>query len=899
MARVWPGAVVSDNALEVHISSLRKALGENRGLLRTAYGRGYRLLGPWTLPGAERPRPAVPASLDQAGTRITLTNLPFASGLIGRDTAASTVVSLLEEQRFVTLVGTGGIGKSRLAFEVGRRMLPMFDDGVWLVELGSLSDPSRAPAAVAVALGIEIAGSASPIDLVVQALRPKRLLLVLDTCEHLVEAAAQLGEAVLGAGGGVRVLATSREALRAEGEHLYRVPPLSFPAEDTPAKQMASLSSVQLFFERATAAEPNFPTDEASLAICGRFCRQLDGIPLAIELAAARAATLGMEGLAATLDNRLSLLGHGRRTAVSRHQTLGATLDWSFGLLTEAEQAVLRRLSIFAASFDIDAAACVAPGDDIDAGDVVECVAELLMKSLIVSEADGAARRYRLLDTTRAYALEKLGTGEERQKGAHRHAEYCRDLLEQAEAEWGLRPGPQWLATYGPRIDDVRAALDWAFSPGGDVMIGAELAVLSAPLWFQLSLARAGTARFEQALALIERTPSGAESPRARMYLNAALGWLGAFQTEAVARREKAWTTTVELARTLGDISYEVLGLGSLCQSYLNSGEFRRMSPLVQEFRAAAIRADDPLDLAHAERVVAHLTYLSGRHEEARVIYERLLGQPECRVGAPRVARYQFDHRASVRIAYARILWVQGFAERALIEVEENVRETAAVVYLPSFWSVLCDAALTIAFLSGDFAAMDHYAAMLQPHMGDDRMAIRRGFVEWLEGVAKIKRGDVGAGLPLLRTGLAHRRMPGRRAQLVFVLGQSAEALAWAGLPGEAMSTVEEGLELQERAGPIWQLPELLRIQGEISLMQGQAGAMAEKCFEEAVALAHEHGALAWELRAASSLARLHQRQGRSALARDVLAPVYERFTEGFATADLQQAKALLETLRS
>ena len=898
MARVWPGAVVSDNALEVHISSLRKALGENRGLLRTAYGRGYRFLGPWTLPGAERPRPAVPVTLDQSGSRAALTNLPFASGLIGRDSDASSVVSLLEEKRFVTLVGTGGIGKTRLAFEVGRRMLPMFDDGVWLVELGSLSDPSRAPAAVAVALGIEIAGSASPIAPVVQALRPKQLLLILDTCEHLVEAAARLGEAVLGAGARVRVLATSRETLRAEGEHLYRVPPLSVPTEDTPAEQMADHSSVQLFLARATAAEPNFPTDETSMAICGQFCRRLDGIPLAIELAAARAATLGMEGLAARLDNRLRLLGHGRRTAVSRHQTLGATLDWSFGLLTEAEQAVLRRLSIFAGGFDIDAAVCVAPGDDIDAGEVADHVAQLVTKSLVVSEADGAARRYRLLDTTRAYAREKLGLGEERQNVARRHAEYCRDLLEQAEAEWGLRPGPQWLATYGPRIDDVKAALDWTFSPGGDVVIGAELAALSAPLWFQLSLAQAGTARFERALALIEGADTRVESRRARMYLNAALGWLGAFQTDAVARREKALTITVDLARSLGDISYEVFGLGALCTSHLANGEFKRMSPLVQEFRTAAIKADDPLDLAHAERNIAHLTYLSGRHHKARAIYERLLGQPECRVGAPRVARYQYDHRAAVRIAYARILWVQGFAEKAFVEAEENVRETAAVDYLPSFWGVLIGAALTIAFLSGDLAAVDRYSAMLRPHMVDDRWALRRGFVEWLDGVIAIKRGDAETGLPLLRAGLMHCHMPGKRAHLVFMLGQTAEALAWAGLPGEAMSTVEEGLELQERAGPTWHRPELLRIQGEISLMQGRAGPIAQTCFEGALALAHEHGALAWELRAASSLARLYQSQGRSALAWDVLAPVYERFTEGFETVDLRQAKALLETLR-
>jgi predicted ATPase/DNA-binding winged helix-turn-helix (wHTH) protein len=427
LAQVWPGVFVGDNTLDVHISSLRKALGENRGLLKTAYGRGYRVLGPWTLKGTEERRVTQPRS--QAVDRTPLTNLPLVSGLIGRDAAVSAVVALLADNRFVTLVGTGGIGKTRLAFEVGRRLLPAFDDGIWLVELGSLSDPSLVPGAVASVLGIDIAGSGSPIGLIAQALRSKRLLLVLDTCEHLVEAAARLGEAVLRAGAGIRVLATSREALRTEGEHLYPVPPLSIPADGTPAEQMAEHSAVQLFLARATAAEPDFPTDDNSLAISGLFCRRLDGIPLAIELAAARAVTLGMDVLAARLDDRLKLLGGGRRTALSRHQTLGATLDWSYELLTAMEQAVLRRLSILAGSFDIDAATCVAPDDDLDAGAVVEHVAELVTKSLLVSEAAGASRRYRLLDTTRAYALEKLGTGEERQNAARRHARYCRDLL--------------------------------------------------------------------------------------------------------------------------------------------------------------------------------------------------------------------------------------------------------------------------------------------------------------------------------------------------------------------------------------------------------------------------------------------------------------------------------------
>jgi predicted ATPase/DNA-binding winged helix-turn-helix (wHTH) protein len=899
LASVWPGRFVGDNTLEVHISSLRRALGEHRGLLKTAYGRGYRLLGAWDLQGSGHSPQRQDTSIHPmpgAGR----TNLPVLSSLIGRDEAATDVVSLLRNRRFLTLVGTGGIGKTRLAIEVGRRVLPDFEDGVWLIELGPLSEPSLVPGAVAAALGLDIAGSASPFDLITRALRTRRLLLILDTCEHLVDSAAQLAESILRTSGGIRILATSREPLRAQGEHLYSVQPLSVPAEDIPSGQIANHSSVQLFLARATAAEPDFPTDESSLATCGVFCRQLDGIPLAIELAAARAATLGMEVLVGRLEDRLRILGRGLRTALPRHQTLRAALDWSFELLNEGEQAVLRRLSIFAGSFDIDAATCVAPSAHTDAGEVVGHVAELVTKSLLVSESEGSARRFRLLDTTRAYAAEKLGTGPERQAAAHRHARYFRDLLEQAEAEWGLRPALQWLATYARCIDDVRTALDWAFSPGGDAAIGAELAVLSAPLWFQLSLAKAGTARFESALASIEASPLADDllDRRARMQLNTALGWLGMFQSEAVARRGKAWATTLELARSLGDVPYEVLGLWSLCYSHLADGEFAKMWPLAHAFRDAALKSSDPLDLARADRTIAYLEYLAGRQPEARATLARLLHQPECRVGAPRVARYQFDHRAAVRMTYARVLWLQGFADQALVDVEGNVKETAEIVHLPSFWTILCDAALTISFLAGKLEAVERYSALLRPHMADDRMIVWQGFVEWLDGVMAIKRGDVEAGLPPMREGLAQRRLPGRRWPLVFMLGQTAEALTWAGRADEAMSAIDEGLELIESVRAQWYLPEFLRVKGEILQMQGQPPHAAEKCFEEAIALARTQGALAWELRAASSLARHHQREGRVKAALDVLTPVYGRFTEGLATSDLQQARALLEALR-
>jgi predicted ATPase len=296
---------------------------------------------------------------------------------------------------------------------------------------------------------------------VAQALAARRLLLVLDTCEHVINAAAGMAEAVLRAGSAVRIIATSREALRGEGEQIHLIPPLAVPAES--AEDLGDLleyGAVRLFLERAQAAEPHFAPDQRITALIAAVCRCLDGIPLAIELAAARATALGIEALASRLDDRFQLLTGGRRTALPRHQTLRATLDWSYGLLTESERVLLCRLAIFTGFFRLDAATAVAASPELEVTDVIEALASLVAKSLVVAEVEGGVARYRLLDTTRAYALEKLDESGEREQLSRHHAEHYWHVFERAETEWETRPAVEWLADYAWRIDNLRAALD-------------------------------------------------------------------------------------------------------------------------------------------------------------------------------------------------------------------------------------------------------------------------------------------------------------------------------------------------------------------------------------------------------------------------------------------------------
>ncbi|HUB11506.1 MAG TPA: hypothetical protein VMB34_06075, partial [Acetobacteraceae bacterium] len=396
---------------QVQMSALRAALGPERALIRTVSGRGYQFAGEIRLlPGAgdqpddarrtaAEPRPPPPA-----------TNLPATvSELIGRDDALREVVGLAALHRLVTLAGPGGIGKTRLAFAAARELLPQFPDGAWVADLAPLADPGLVATTVLAAAGLELGAGATSPERAAMALTGKHLLLMLDSCEHVIAAAAAMAESVLRTGSQVRSIATSREPLRVEGEWVYGVPTLSVPAKDADdADDFLRHGAARLFLDRMRAAAPRVVLEQHDAAAITAICRRLDGIPLAIELAAARAATLGIEGLADRLGDRFHLLTGGRRTALPRHRTLRATLNWSFDLLPEPERMILRRLAVFAGSFGLEGAGVIAASAGLAASDVVDGVANLVAKSLVSASMESTGARYRLLDTTRAYAIEKL-----------------------------------------------------------------------------------------------------------------------------------------------------------------------------------------------------------------------------------------------------------------------------------------------------------------------------------------------------------------------------------------------------------------------------------------------------------------------------------------------------------
>jgi predicted ATPase len=846
----------------------------------------------------EELRPAIGAGAPAAATPPT--NLPApTSDLIGRAAAVAEVRELLAVHRLVTLIGAGGIGKTRLSLEVARQLVPDFTDGVWLAELAPLSEPSLVPVTVAVALKLWLPDDAESPERVAAALGAKRLLLVLDNCEHVIEAAARMAEAVLRAAPHARVVATSREPLRAPGEHVYQVPSLEVPPENRRDREdLLRTAAVSLFVARTRALAGSFSPDARSAATMGAVCRRLDGIPLAIELAAARTATLGLDELAARLDDRFRVLTGGHRTALPRHQTLRATLDWSYELLPAIERTLLHRLAIFAGAFTLEAASAVATAEDLDAPEVVNIVTNLAAKSLVIVEVAEAGTQYRLLETTRAYALEKLADSGELDQVARRHAKYYQDLFERAEAEWEMRPTLEWLTVYGHQVDNVRTALDWAFSPSGDGSVAVALTTSALPLWLHQSLLLECRGRVERALASLADRPG--RDMRREMRLRTAL-LVSLMHTRGAAPDTiAAWTTVLDIAKGLADTEYQLAALWGLWLFRITHGEARTALVLAERFCGLVT---NPVDRLRGERMMGASLHYLGDQANARRILESMRGHYVAPARLSDALPFQYYDQPNARMILSRILWLQGFPDQALQLAERNVEdaraEDARAIASAVWVCYALEIASLVALWSGDLVAAERYVTALLDYSARHALAAWHRPARCYEGARLIQRGAVGDGLELLRTALDELRGTSFVPYYPFMVGTLAQGLAQAGYVAQALLTIDEALTRSERDEERWWMAELLRIKAELILLAEGADAApaAEAHLQDALAWARRQGALSFELRCATNLARLWHQQGRTAPARDLLVPVYARFTEGLATADLEAAKALLASL--
>jgi predicted ATPase/DNA-binding winged helix-turn-helix (wHTH) protein len=750
MERVWPGAVVGEGTIHVHISAVRKALGPDRAMLKTVSGRGYRLLGNWTPQQREGTAPAVYSTLTRISGAPPANNFPpLINRLIGRAAAAQSVRDLVSAYRVVTLTGPGGIGKTSLAIKAVRYLLSDFEDGGWLVELASLSDPVLVPSTVASTLGLKLVGEISA-ESVARAIGEKNLLLVLDNCEHVIDAAANVAEALTRLCPRTTIVATSREVLRIDGESVYRVPPLEVPAPGQAAPDyIMQYSAVELFVARTKALNAGFVPTAEDLASIAAICRHLDGIPLAIEFAAARAAVLSVQGVAAGLHDRFALLTAGRRTALPRQRTLRATLDWSHELLPETERRLLRRLAVFPGGFTIDAAAAVMTDTGFDTSAALAGIANLVAKSWVALDKSGAAARWTLLETIRAYALEKLVENGESDHAQRRHAAFFRDLfVPQAQGARSSLSGED-LARCVREIDNVRAALDWSFSPAGDQAIGVDLTAAYAPVWRHLSLMIECRERCERALRGLE--PQVPATIRLRMDLQMDLAGAIFITMGPPNQATTLLTEAFETADALSDLNAQAAALSTLVPIYAFRGEYAKGQAAAEQIEQIAHRIGDPtlLRLAYQQRGVTF--FLKGRPREAQQYLERILRLPAASGDRRDAIYYNSNDHAVARAMLARALWIQGLTNQALKEARLSLEELQGTDHQLLLCQILNQGISRIATMTGDFATADREITRL--------IKVARGFNahawetvgHFLQGQLFVERGEFAQGLLVLR----------------------------------------------------------------------------------------------------------------------------------------------------
>ena len=873
IAGVWPDSVVEDINLRVHMAALRKALGDGQAGQRyiiTVAQRGYSFVAPYSVEHTEQQPGGETA-------RANAHNLPVRhTRMIGREGLIDSLVVQLSRQRFITLVGPGGIGKTTVALRVAEQLIGHYRDGIRLLDLAPINDPSTITAHLATLLELSLHEAELPGGLAT-ALRDRHMLLVIDNCEHLIDAIALLSESILRAAPHVHLLATSRESLRAEGEFVQRLESLECPPPMAVLDRALALrfSALQLFVERAMASHESFELTDDALPHAIEICRRLDGIPLALELAAAQVGNLGLHGVLAQLQGCLPLPPHGTQTALGRHQTLRATLDWSFALLTTCEQTCLRRLGVFSGGFTLESAAAVIIGEHIEPGEVLGSITQLVAKSLLNVEVGDEQVFYRLLDTTRRYAMEKLEQCAELEDTRRRHAERCLVLMQQAQHNWELIPTAVWIERYAQGLEDIRSALDWGLNADGPQALAIQLTATSAPLWQELSLLKEHGGYVRKALALLEASPT--PCPQLQIALKLALGSSCYHSQGGTAETIEAFVSASSLARQCDDVAGQLRALSGHMAVNLSCAHYPMALEQSQQFDRLGLQGDALLSLS-TQRLRVLALHFSGDQVRAREEAEQVLQRMAQSGHLNRFTHgfgVQYDQSVAALTILARILWLQGQPEQAWRTARQALDIALQINHGTSICYTLALAGCLIAHYNGDtHTARDLLHLLLEQAQKHSVLL----FYTWGRQYAQVI-DHASAQTPLT---------PG-----VGLIKDLMITLDTAFVDNDLLQRADAGT-----AG--WSTAEILRAKADALLVDDcpHKAEIAETVLTRALNVARNQGALAWELRSATSLARLWQRQGRYGQADALLAPICARFTEGLTTPDLMNARRLLDGLQ-
>lgn len=891
MSRVWRDLVVSPGNLRVHMAALRKALDaadSGASYIENVVGQGYCFVAPVTRVGT----PAIVLEVPRAFPSVVPRPLPLAlNRMVGRDETVRTIAADLRTDRFVTIVGAGGMGKTTVAVSVAHAMKDEFGGSVCFVDFGAITDASLLPTTVASTLGLA-SQSVDALTTLMAFLQNARLLLVLDNCEHVIDAAASLAEVICSQAPQVHILTTSREALRVEGEHAHWLRPLESPPPEISLSAEAALEfpAIKLFVERATASDSRFRLTDENASMVADICRRLDGIALALEFVAGRIATYGLEGTVDLLEKRLGLHWQGRRTALPRHKTLYALLDWSYGLLPPFEQRVLRGLSIFVGPFTLEAAQATLPEADQDIAAIAIALDSLIAKSLVATyRAPEGTTHYRLLETTRIHASERLEQMNDIDAVAERHARYFAELL-------GSRP-PQFNHEH---LGNLRAALDWCFSdrPGASIPArietGIDLAAASVATLLHFSLWNECHSWSKAALA---RLTQASHIDKKELVLQEALAiasmYTGAPGLHAVIVRG------IEMARELAETAVLLRLLASLHFYSHRVTDFRASLAISEEIETVARSTDDVIAWAIADWLRGSSQYCLGNQQTALQLFERGFthGGDHYAADAQQLGIY---YRSRGLIGLARVRWLCGYPDQALQTAKQALEESAATSAANRSYALLV--VCHVFLWRGDLdTALEVIGRVLaQPHW--------QGRLVWfhtealaLKGEVLIRRGNLAEGIELISSALADMKTKNQKNLMLTVTACAlAEGLGAAGQVEEGLAVITDVLTHAPGNAETWEAPELLRVRASLLMATTQPEEIeAERCLTRSLELSRQQKARGWELRAATTLAQLKSRQGLVEEACDILATVYAQFTEGFDTRDLRTARELLNQFGS